>query len=1075
MSKPVILLDAGELVALPGANDGDVLTWNGTLGQWQSSPGGGTGTVTSVALSTGSTGLTVSGGTSQTITGAGTFALGGTLGAGFGGTGLGAPASGDAGKVLTATSGGGYVLSTPAPAGVTSITAGAGLLGGVITSTGTISMPNVGTPNTYGNVAQVPFITTDAQGRVSGVTLSDIQIAQVQVTGLGTALSGKVSTATQVLAGAGLTGGGALSGDVTLSLGTVGTAQTGLGSASKTVTVTTDVYGRVTSLSEQDIAIAGSAITSGAVALANGGTGQNLSGIAAGEVIVGQAGGGSVGAVAVSGDATLAASGLMTVIGLQGRSVSSSAPISGQSLVWSSAGGGAWVPGDTASGGSGGGGVVYFMNAGTSRTGGGLPAGSYQLGRTAEVAPNPITVTNVPVNAWTRIAGFVTDTSDPNLGTLPAGIWDFNVYATSTANSNDMLFRLSFYEYNGSTDPELGSPIATTLSTAIYDPSVAVQYQATFNIPQTPFASKRMYLKLEAFTSVASKDVTFDFGNNFASHVHTTVPSVTGSGFVKVLNDVIVSTGQTINLADSTDVGSSILGVSNGGTGASSLTQHAVLVGNGTSAVTSYALANGQVLVGQTGGAPAAATLTGGTGVGITNGSNSITISIGQAVGTGDSPTFANVTASGLTASQYVRTNSSKQLISSATVAAADLDGIVAIANGGTGAATTSQRFAFIGPISGSGAPSFRALVAADISDLSSAGVTSITGTANQVIASSSTGAVTLSLPQNIGTSNSPTFAGLTLSGLTGYIKGNGGSALSASSTVPTSDLSGTISLTAQVSGTLPVGNGGTGLSSIATGQILYASGTNTLAAGTLSDLNWSSVSPSSSISIVPASVSSLGRPVVITGGTSTSGNGGATTVQGGASTGGNGNGGSLTIRGGAKNGTGSDGAVNIGQTNTSAVNIGATGITTAIAGTATATTASAGDNSTNVATTAFVATAVAAASSTPYDLPFEIPGTPEAAVKRVVNFEAVRAFVLATTGHQGGQVTAPSGNYVCTVKKNATTLGTITFASGGFSSNITATLADRTFAAGDVLIVETPSANLGIDTPFATFFMTLV
>lgn len=946
MLKPVVLLDAGELVALPGANDGDVLTWNGT--EWTSQPGGGVGTVTSVALSTGSTGLTVSGGTSQTITGAGTFALGGTLAAGFGGTGLGAPVAGDVGKVLTATAGGGYQLSTPAPTGVTSVTAGAGLSGGVITSTGTISMPNVGTPNTYGNVAQVPFITTDAQGRVSSVTLSDIQIAQVQVTGLGTALSGKVSTATQVLAGTGLTGGGALSGDVTLSLGTVGTAQTALGSASKTVTVTTDEYGRVTALSEQDIAIAGSAITSGTVALANGGTGQDLSGITAGEVIVGQAGGGSVDAVTVSKDATLGADGALTVVGLQGRPLSSSAPIPGQSLVWSSAGGGAWVPGDTASGGSGGGGVVYFMNAGTTRTGGGLPAGSYQLGRTAEVAPNPITVTNVPTNAWTRVAGFVTDAGDPTIGQLPAGIWDFNVYATSTANSNDMLFRMSFYEYDGSTDPELGSPIATTLSTSIYDPSVPVQYQATFNIPQTPFTSKRIYLKLEAFTSVASKNVTFDFGNNYASHVHTTVPSVTGSGFVKVLNDVIMSTGQLINLADSTDVGSSILGVTNGGTGASSLTQHAVLVGNGTSAVTPYALANGQVLIGQTGGAPAAATLTGGTGVGIANGSNSITISIGQAVGTGDSVTFASVTASGLTASQYVKTNSSKQLISSPTIAAADLDGIVAIANGGTGSATTSQRFAFIGPTSGSGAPSFRALVAADISDLSSGSVTSITGTTNQVIASSSTGAVTLSLPQSIGTSNSPTFVGLTLSGLTGYLKGNGGSALSASATIPVADISGLV--------------------------------------GTYAPL---------------ASPSFTGVPL--------------------------------------------------------------------------APTASAGTNTTQISTTAFVQAAVSASSGAPYDLPFEIAGTPEAAVKRVVNFECVRPFVLATSGHQGGQVTAPSGNYVCTVKKNSTTLGTITFASGGFSSSITATLTDRTFAASDVLIVETPSANLGIDTPFATFFMTLV
>ena len=50
---------------------------------------------------------------------------------------------------------------------------------------------------------------------------------------------------------------------------------------------------------------------------------------------------------------------------------------------------------------------------------------------------------------------------------------------------------------------------------------------------------------------------------------------------------------------------------------------------------------------------------------------------------------------------------------------------------------------------------------------ISGSGVTSITGTTNQVIASGATGAVTLSLPQSIGTGSSPTFTGLTLSGAT--------------------------------------------------------------------------------------------------------------------------------------------------------------------------------------------------------------------------------------------------------------------------------------------------------------------
>lgn len=47
------------------------------------------------------------------------------------------------------------------------------------------------------------------------------------------------------------------------------------------------------------------------------------------------------------------------------------------------------------------------------------------------------------------------------------------------------------------------------------------------------------------------------------------------------------------------------------------------------------------------------------------------------------------------------------------------VSGTLPIGNGGTGATSTSQNFAFIGPTSGSGAPSFRALVAGDIPSLS--------------------------------------------------------------------------------------------------------------------------------------------------------------------------------------------------------------------------------------------------------------------------------------------------------------------------------------------------------------------
>jgi hypothetical protein len=74
---------------------------------------------------------------------------------------------------------------------------------------------------------------------------------------------------------------------------------------------------------------------------------------------------------------------------------------------------------------------------------------------------------------------------------------------------------------------------------------------------------------------------------------------------------------------------------------------------------------------------------------------------------------------------------------------------------------------------------------------------------------------------------------------LTGYLIGNGTSAFTASATIPTSALSGSVSLTTQVSGTLPVGNGGTGITTLTAGYIPYGNGTS--AFGSSSNLFWDS------------------------------------------------------------------------------------------------------------------------------------------------------------------------------------------------------------------------------------------
>src|SRR5712672_2737188 len=59
---------------------------------------------------------------------------------------------------------------------------------------------------------------------------------------------------------------------------------------------------------------------------------------------------------------------------------------------------------------------------------------------------------------------------------------------------------------------------------------------------------------------------------------------------------------------------------------ATTVTQHSVLIGGASNAITSLALTNGQLAIGSTGADPTAAALTAGTGVSITNGAGSITI-----------------------------------------------------------------------------------------------------------------------------------------------------------------------------------------------------------------------------------------------------------------------------------------------------------------------------------------------------------------------------------------------------------------------------------------------------------------
>lgn len=87
MANRIVLYESGKNPTLAGTVTGQVPTWNNATLEW-TAQANSAGTVTSVTLDAGTTGLTISGSGTQTITSSGTFLLAGTLAVANGGTGV---------------------------------------------------------------------------------------------------------------------------------------------------------------------------------------------------------------------------------------------------------------------------------------------------------------------------------------------------------------------------------------------------------------------------------------------------------------------------------------------------------------------------------------------------------------------------------------------------------------------------------------------------------------------------------------------------------------------------------------------------------------------------------------------------------------------------------------------------------------------------------------------------------------------------------------------------------------------------------------------------------------------------
>ena len=331
-------------------------------------------------------------------------------------------------------------------------------------------------------------------------------------------------------------------------------------------------------------------------------------------------------------------------------------------------------------------------------------------------------------NGGISLGGFL----NPGIGNMAASKFVPGFTATTSAAGTTVLTASSNYYQNllGSTTQTFQLPDATTLlvgTTFIFDNdstgTLTVVDNASGPIETVPGgAASFVYLAVNSTVAGtwrrhAFLPASYDFNGTTANFGNATItnavwngttidPAYGGTGLTSfsAANNALYSTGATTLTAGT-------LPVAAGGSGATTFTANGVLYGSGTSAFgVTAAGTTGQVLVGNTGGAPSWATL------------SSSTVSSFSAGTTGFTP-------------------------NSATTGAVTLAGTLNVANGGTGQTTYTDGQLLIGNTTGN--------------TLTKA---TLTGTTSQVDVTNGNGSITLSLPSSINVNTTGSAATLTTS-----------------------------------------------------------------------------------------------------------------------------------------------------------------------------------------------------------------------------------------------------------------------------------------------------------------------
>jgi hypothetical protein len=168
---------------------------------------------------------------------------------------------------------------------------------------------------------------------------------------------------------------------------------------------------------------------------------------------------------------------------------------------------------DFPSSGGGGSSVSYYLNGGTSQ---GTIGGTtyYEMSKTADTG----TGVDFPKTGDGFIVAFLTDANDPAQLNIPAGNWNYEIYAQMSSNGGTPQMYAELYKYDGTTF----TLISTSSNEIIYDGTALNLYTFAMAVPETTLTlTDRLAVKLYS-TNSGGKTTTIHTQNGHLCQIITT-------------------------------------------------------------------------------------------------------------------------------------------------------------------------------------------------------------------------------------------------------------------------------------------------------------------------------------------------------------------------------------------------------------------------------------------------------------------------------------------------------------------------------------------------------------------------